>query len=76
MPTFDTCVALSKAFGLSAEEILRMAGLLPKPPGYNRRTSEMIGIFAELSDDDQDEILQMMQLKRQREQKKHMKSKG
>jgi transcriptional regulator with XRE-family HTH domain len=69
-PTFDTCIALAQAFDIPGEDVLRLAGLLPKPPGFNPRTSEMIGMFAELPEDDQEEMLQMVRLRRQQREKR------
>ena len=65
-PSFETCKALSKAFDIPIEDIMRMAGLLPKSITFNPRTSEMVDLFNGLPDEEQDEMLQVARIKKEK----------
>jgi len=62
-PSFDTCIAIAKAFGYPGEVVLRKAGLLPTKPGMNSLLEECIFIFDSLPESDREEILEIARLK-------------
>lgn len=68
-PSYDTCAALATAFGIPREEVLILAGLLPKPPQYNPKLERIKLILSQLSENDQDEVLALIELKRDRAEK-------
>lgn len=62
-PSFDTCVAIAKAFNLPEENILRMAGLLKSKPRESMMIEEISFIFDSLPEQDREEILQIARMK-------------
>ena len=54
-PTFDTCVALAKAFEMPPEEVLRLADLLPGHP--DARLQTLIDLYNNLSLGNRDELI-------------------
>ncbi len=62
-PGFDFCVAMARALDLPAEDLLRRAGLLPEPPGFSPLAGEILELFAKLSAEDQQELIEIARLK-------------
>lgn len=62
-PSFDTCVALAHAFGVSIIQTLVMAGLLTPPPEYSPTRAQWDDVFEKLPADDQQELLEIARLK-------------
>jgi len=67
LPTFDVCVALARAFGLTPESVLRMAKLLPSAVAERRIVYEANGIdrlvelWRGLSVEDQGRMLDLLE---------------
>jgi transcriptional regulator with XRE-family HTH domain len=59
-PSYDTCMALARAFNTPPEEILRLAGLLPKAPEETPTLRQLIWEFLQLDDADQAQILKQV----------------
>jgi len=54
---FKVCKGLAKAFGVPEEKILRLAGLLPPQPEETPTSRELLYMFMQLDDQDQERIL-------------------
>ncbi|MCB0197976.1 MAG: XRE family transcriptional regulator [Anaerolineae bacterium] len=66
-PSADFCLKLADAFGVSAEYVLRLAGILPKIE-EDAITEELIALIRSMSPEVQKEILDYVRFK-QRQQK-------
>jgi transcriptional regulator with XRE-family HTH domain len=66
-PSFETCVALARAFNLQPETVLRKAGLLPEVPDTNELAREVY-LLGLLSEEDRQEVLEIVQLKIKRQE--------
>lgn len=58
-PSFETCMKIADAFAVSSDYVVYAAGLLTKPRGWDAKQSEMNARFSRLSDDDQEDLLQL-----------------
>ena len=58
-PSFYTCRALAKAFDVPVEEILRLAGLLPKPASWSPERDEWNHLFDQVPDDQRETLIAM-----------------
>ena len=56
-PTYNICVAISRAFRIPLDDVLRKAGLLPPAPDDDPRLKELIHWFSQLDETAQDLIL-------------------
>jgi transcriptional regulator with XRE-family HTH domain len=68
---YEAGVAIAQALDLPPEIVLRKLELLP-PAGPNRRSvliDEMLSVFPDLSDADQEELLQLARLKLERKKR-------
>ncbi|MCS6909104.1 MAG: hypothetical protein NZM11_00820 [Anaerolineales bacterium] len=57
---------IAAAAGVSPEVVLRLAGLLPKPPDWSPALDELATLFEQLPEDDQDELLSLARMKAQK----------
>lgn len=64
LPSFDTCVAIGLALGTTTEFVLRKAKMLPE----NDTFSEWNAAFAQLSPEDQAEMLAIAKIKLNKKQ--------
>lgn len=62
-PGWEACTAIAKALDVSPEVILRMAGLLPKPPGYDAGLEELTMLYGQMSADVKEEFLRWARLR-------------
>lgn len=56
-PTYEVCRAISRAFGIPLEEVLRRADLLPPSPDDDPRLKELIHWFSQLDETAQEIVL-------------------
>lgn len=68
-PSFDTCLALARAFGVPPVEVLVRAGLLPPPSGWTPDREEWGALFDALSDDDRENLLDLARIMRTRKRR-------
>ena len=61
-PGLDFCVGLSRAFGISAVEVLQRAGLLPPSPRPTQRWLRLEALWDRLTDEDQERLVQIARL--------------
>jgi transcriptional regulator with XRE-family HTH domain len=54
---FKVCKGLAKAFDVSEEKVLRLAGLLPPQPKETPTSRELLYMFMQLDNQDQERIL-------------------
>lgn len=59
-PGPDLCLAIANAFGMPADVVFRIAGLLPPEPEQNASLREALHLFDKLTDEQQAIILVMM----------------
>jgi len=69
-PSFETCKALARAFGLEPRIVLEVFGLLDPLPELTPRQQQLISLLSILSEDDQDEIIGLAEMKAERVRKK------
>lgn len=62
-PSFETCKALAELFEFPPEYVMRLAGLLQQLPNRDPDDEEMLHLFGQLDEGDQEEILQIARLK-------------
>ena len=56
-PGPDTCTGIARALRISPEEVFRRAGLLPPQPEETPTSRELLYMFMQLDDQDQERIL-------------------
>jgi transcriptional regulator with XRE-family HTH domain len=59
LPGLDFCTGVARAFNLPAEVVLRKASLLPPEPEETVNSRELLYIFHQLDDKDQERILRI-----------------
>jgi len=59
-PSADLCVKIASVLNTSPEEVLRLAGYLPPEPEETAAVKELIHLFGQLPEDDQDRVLLFM----------------
>lgn len=59
-PDQVTLRSISKAFKVSAETVLRLAGLLPEAPAPTAQTEQLLYLFDQMDDKNRQTILDMM----------------
>jgi transcriptional regulator with XRE-family HTH domain len=69
MPTYGTCAALASAFEFPPIEVFKLAGLLPQGSESNLLNDQILFLFDKLPLEDQQEILQIAQIKLERQRK-------
>jgi len=69
-PSFETCRALARAFGLEPRIILEIFGLLDPLPHLTPKQQQLISLLPMLGEDDQDEIIGLAEMKAERIRKK------
>jgi len=62
-PGIDTCNTIARALDLPLETVYRAAGILPLSTEETLRETKMKGIFKQLSEEDQDELIQIAAFK-------------
>ena len=73
-PTYEFCIAIAKGFGLAQDEVLTLAGKLPKPPEWTPDLQEWTYLFEQLTDEDRAEMLQLGRYKVGRREKQRSKA--
>jgi transcriptional regulator with XRE-family HTH domain len=68
-PTYEFCVGIAKGLGLPPDEVLALAGKLPKSPELTPELQEWIYIFEQLTDEDRAELMQFGRYKVGRREK-------
>lgn len=63
LPSYETCIALAKAFNQPQHLVLNLAGLLDMPPDWSPTQAEWDDLFARLSPEDQAEMLEIVRIK-------------
>lgn len=77
-PSPELAQKISSVTGMTAEEILYLAGRLPKPPEWTPELDEWTALFEQLSGQDRAEMLELGRVKvgrRERERSKERPSK-
>lgn len=59
MPSYSTCLSIAARARVRPEFVLRLAGLLPDDPSVSKETEELLYIFENLSERDQDQLVSM-----------------
>jgi DNA-binding XRE family transcriptional regulator len=62
-PGGELCKAIAKAFHMPAEEVFRIAGLLPPSPNVDKDTAQMIELLSKLSPDERKEVMNYVKFK-------------
>jgi transcriptional regulator with XRE-family HTH domain len=75
-PSIQEAKSIAHALHVPAESVFRLAGHLPPTPTYNHKAQEMLSIFGDLAEDDQDEILSVVRLKLERRRRAGLRAKG
>jgi transcriptional regulator with XRE-family HTH domain len=70
-PGLDFCKGVAGAFGMRAEEVLARAGLIPAPPKETATSRELLAMFAQLGDDDQERVLEIVRALRDAERRRN-----
>jgi len=65
-PGADACVAIAAALKIPPEVVLRKAGILPEKSENSPRADEALHLFNQLNENDQDEVIEFMLMKRRR----------
>ena len=73
-PTYEFCVGIAKGLGLAQDEVLTLAGKLPKPPEWTPDLQEWTYLFEQLTDEDRAEMLQLGRYKAGRREKQRSKA--
>ncbi len=73
-PTYEFCIAIAKGLGLAQDEVLTLAGKLPKPPEWTPDLQEWTYLFEQLTDEDKAEMLQLGRYKAGRHEKQRSKA--
>ncbi len=68
-PSAELCVAIARAFKLPPELVFRHAGLLPPKPEVVKGLEELTHLYGQLSELDQEELLEIARLKAARGKK-------
>jgi hypothetical protein len=79
LPGPDTCQAIAKALGMRDYDVAFAAGIVRDVPGDTSPSAgEMLGLFNDLDDANQEEMLQIARLKveRLRKQARHARAKS
>lgn len=63
---YEACEKLSLAMNVPAETVFRLAGLLPSNGKSDPEGDELVEIFSQLDEDDQDDLLQLARTKVER----------
>jgi len=69
-PGEDTCTAIAHALDLPPETVYRAAGLLPPVTPTMEDTEEALHLFAQLSPEERQEMIDFMRMKLDRKKKK------
>ena len=56
-PGFNFCKGVARAFGVRTQKVLMLAGLLPPEPEETPTSRELLYMFMQLNDEDQERIL-------------------
>jgi transcriptional regulator with XRE-family HTH domain len=73
-PTYEFCIAIAKGLGLPPDEVLALAGKLPKQPELTPELQEWIYLFEQLTEDDKAELMQLGRYKVGRREKQRSKA--
>lgn len=60
-PGPEACTAIANALGFPVETIFRVAGLLPERVDIDEETQQMMHLFEQLADDDQEALISLAQ---------------
>jgi transcriptional regulator with XRE-family HTH domain len=63
---YEACIAIAGPLNEQPETVLRLAGHLPKQPDWNPKLDRLLGLFNRLSDDEQEEELETLQVRVER----------
>ena len=74
LPTYEFCVGIAKGLGLAQDEVLTLAGKLPKPPEWTPDLQEWTYLFEQLTEEDRAEMLQLGRYKVGRREKQRSKA--
>jgi transcriptional regulator with XRE-family HTH domain len=58
-PGADFCQAIANAFGYPPETVVRVAGLLPPAGETDKDTEEMMHLFSQMTEDQQEQMIAM-----------------
>ena len=68
-PGHRFCEGVAHLFSLSTEEVFRRAGLLPPVPEETATSRELLAMFAQLGDEDQERVMVMVRALRDEERR-------
>ncbi len=71
-PGVRFCKAIAGAFGLPPEEVVKLAGILPRPPKWTPELDEWMALFEQLSDEDRSEMIELGRIKASRHGKREL----
>lgn len=65
-PGVEACIAIANALKVPPAEVLVAAGHIPAPPHWEPKLDEALSLFANLREDEQDDLLAYMRRKVER----------
>jgi transcriptional regulator with XRE-family HTH domain len=69
-PGLDFCTGVARAFGVRAEDVLARAGLIPAPPEETTTSRELMAMFAQLGNEDQERVMEIVRALRDAERRR------
>ena len=64
---YEACYAIADSLGERPETVMRLAGLLPKEPGWSSEHAEWNDLFDKLNEENREELLALGKVKAKRE---------